>query len=572
VTEEGHTIAGRYRLVQRIGSGAMGVVWRAHDERLGRTIAIKQLLLEPGLSSGEAEEAKQRAMREGRIAARLQHPNAISVYDVAEEDGQPWLVMEYLPSKSLSTVLSERGPLPPHEVARIGSHVAAALAAAHSAGIVHRDIKPGNVLLGDDGTVKITDFGISRATGDVTVTATGMLAGTPAYLAPEVAKGYDPGPPSDVFSLGSTLYAAVEGEPPFGVNENTLAMLHAVAAGEINPIRQAGPLTPLLSSLLEAEPNSRPTMNQANEALGAVAAGRSIPPNLLASGTTTQPVQNWHNAAPTTQDRPGSGPMRAAAPPPPPAWSGTRLDAHPMGDLPSAQRMHAQGPSGPPPRRPAAAAGPGTRPPRGRSSRRPMMLTGLAIVAAAVAGILLANFFSDGTKKQNNAAPLPPAAQAPAPTTTTTPRPTTKKPTTTTEPTSSTPEQVTQQDMERAVREYYSLLPQHPDQAFNRISSRFQAATGGFDNYKKFWSLVEEAKTGRTAGANAQGVAMLVTIKAKDGRTSRELHVFTFTQQNGKLLIDTERATPAPGNLLGSNDSESGSSVSSGTAGSEDGG
>ncbi|MFD1152191.1 serine/threonine-protein kinase, partial [Saccharothrix hoggarensis] len=275
MSDDGRLVAGRYRLGRRIGSGAMGIVWQAHDERLHRTVAVKQLLLQPGLAEADTDEAKRRAMREGRIAARLQHPHAIAVYDVAEDDGQPWLVMEYLPSKSLSTALSERGTLPPRDVASIGSQVASALAAAHNAGIVHRDIKPGNILLGNDGTVKITDFGISRATGDVTVTATGMLAGTPAYLAPEVAKGYDPGPPSDVFSLGSTLYAAIEGAPPFGLNENTIALLHQVASGKVVPPKQAGPLTALLMRLLRAEPEDRPTMAEAREALAAVAAGRA---------------------------------------------------------------------------------------------------------------------------------------------------------------------------------------------------------------------------------------------------------------------------------------------------------
>ncbi|NUT53246.1 MAG: serine/threonine protein kinase, partial [Saccharothrix sp.] len=260
MSDDGRLVAGRYRLGRRIGSGAMGVVWQAQDERLHRTVAVKQLLLQPGLAEADTDEAKRRAMREGRIAARLQHPHAIAVYDVAEDDGQPWLVMEYLPSKSLSTALAERGTLPPRDVASIGSQVASALAAAHNAGIVHRDIKPGNILLGNDGTVKITDFGISRATGDVTVTATGMLAGTPAYLAPEVAKGYDPGPPSDVFSLGSTLYAAIEGAPPFGLNENTIALLHQVASGKVVPPKQAGPLTALLMRLLRAEPEDRPSM------------------------------------------------------------------------------------------------------------------------------------------------------------------------------------------------------------------------------------------------------------------------------------------------------------------------
>ncbi|NKE58233.1 serine/threonine protein kinase [Lentzea sp. PSKA42] len=277
MTDDGRLVAGRYRLSQRIGSGAMGVVWTAHDERLHRTVAVKQLLLQPGLAEADTDEAKRRAMREGRIAARLQHPHAVAVYDVAEDDSQPWLIMEYLPSKSLSAVLSERGTLPPRDVASIGMQVASALAAAHNAGIVHRDIKPGNVLLGDDGTVKITDFGISRATGDVTVTATGMLAGTPAYLAPEVAKGYDPGSPSDVFSLGSTLYAAIEGQPPFGLSENTIALLHKVASGKVDPPRNAGPMTALLMRLLRAEPEDRPTMAEARDALAAVANGQAAP-------------------------------------------------------------------------------------------------------------------------------------------------------------------------------------------------------------------------------------------------------------------------------------------------------
>ena len=230
MSDEGRLVAGRYRVQRRIGSGAMGVVWECIDERLHRTVAVKQLLLQPGLDPGEAEEARQRAMREGRIAARLQHQHAISVYDVAEDEGQPVLVMEYLPSTSLAAMMNEHGPLPPREVARIGAQVAAALGAAHSAGVVHRDIKPGNILLGDNGTVKITDFGISRAQGDVQVTKTGMLAGTPAYLSPDVAMGYEPTGASDVFSLGATLYAAIEGRPPFGLNENTLALLHADGA------------------------------------------------------------------------------------------------------------------------------------------------------------------------------------------------------------------------------------------------------------------------------------------------------------------------------------------------------
>ncbi|MGW4092313.1 protein kinase domain-containing protein [Nocardia sp. NPDC004750] len=281
-------IAGRYRLTDPIGTGAMGVVWRATDVRLQRTVAVKQVLLGPGLTGSAALEAKRRAMREGRIAARLHHPNAITVFDVAEEDGQPWLVMEYLDAPSLATKLSGNRTLPPLEVARIGAQAASALAAAHDAGIMHRDVKPANLLVADDGTVKITDFGISRAVGDVTVTATGFLAGTPAYLSPEVARGEDPEPASDVFALGSTLYAAVQGAPPFGESDNPLALLHAVARGEIPAPEAAGALGPVLMYLLAPAVADRPTMREAKALLEAVAAGRD--PELPASVTKVIPA------------------------------------------------------------------------------------------------------------------------------------------------------------------------------------------------------------------------------------------------------------------------------------------
>ncbi len=267
MTEVGDLIADRYRVVAQIGSGSMGVVWRAEDELLRRDVAVKELLLQPGISPEQAEEAKRRAAREGRITARLHHPNAVSVYDVAEHDGRPCLIMEYVPSVSLADRMAERTSLPPADVADIGRQVAAALAAAHDAGIVHRDVKPANVLLTEDGTAKLTDFGISRAAGDGTVTATGVLAGTPAYLAPEVVKGQDADSRSDVFSLGATLYAAVEGTPPFGLSENPIALLHKIATEEFTPPKQAGPLTPALNWMLSPDPADRPTMGQTQAAL-----------------------------------------------------------------------------------------------------------------------------------------------------------------------------------------------------------------------------------------------------------------------------------------------------------------
>jgi eukaryotic-like serine/threonine-protein kinase len=312
MTEEEHLVVGRYRLFRRIGSGAMGVVWEGHDERLNRPVAVKKLLLHPDLLPRKAADAVARCLREGRIAARLNHPNAIAVFDVVDEDDVPCLVMEYLPSRSLAMVMAEEGTLPPVEAAGIGAQVATALTAAHAAGIVHRDITPGNVLIGEDGSVKITDFGISRAIDDVTVTRTGMFAGTPAYMAPEVALGADPTPASDVFALGSTLYTAVEGEPPFGRAANTLGVLHAVASGKINPPSRSGPLTDVLVALLQADPEARPTASEARDLLAAVGRGEVVRPAPVAGGVTadrTELVPLARESAPAGRAR---GPLAVA--------------------------------------------------------------------------------------------------------------------------------------------------------------------------------------------------------------------------------------------------------------------
>ena len=253
-------IAGRYRLVKVIAAGGMGVVWEAWDERLQRAVAVKQLHALRGVPQAEAEEAKDRAMREARITARLHHPHAVPVFDAVEHDGQPCLIMQLLPSTPLSTVIHDSGPLPLGRVATIGSEVASALTAAHALGIVHRDVKPGNILMTPDGGAHISDFGISHAMGDAALTRTGMIHGTPAYLAPEVARGEDASFPADVFSLGSTLYAALEGSPPFGSDGNSLALLHKVAAANVSPPTRAGSLTPFLLEMLASEPDDRPSM------------------------------------------------------------------------------------------------------------------------------------------------------------------------------------------------------------------------------------------------------------------------------------------------------------------------
>jgi serine/threonine protein kinase len=264
-----YLLAGRYRLAGKLGGGGMGAVWLATDTLLHRQVAVKQVTSTTRLTPQQAEEVRNRAMREGRIAARLSSPHAIAMHDVALVDGEPWLVMEYLSSRSLAQALGTTDSLPPFEVAQIGAQIADALTEAHEAGIVHRDIKPGNILIADRGKdlgiVKISDFGISRAKGDVEEADDSVITGTPAYFAPEVARGQDPTASSDVFSLGATLYTAMEGKPPFDIDHDSIALLHRVAKGQIIAPTRSGDLTGPLLHMLEPDPARRPTMAQARD-------------------------------------------------------------------------------------------------------------------------------------------------------------------------------------------------------------------------------------------------------------------------------------------------------------------
>ncbi|MGW5717792.1 serine/threonine-protein kinase [Amycolatopsis sp. NPDC003865] len=407
-------IAGHYRLVEHIGSGAMGVVWRATDVRLERTVAIKQILPQPGVSETERDNMRQRAMREAKNAARFQHPNAIVVFDIAEHNGDPCLVMEYLDGPSLSTILAEEGTLPLGRVARIGEQVASALVAAHRAGIVHRDVKPGNILIDETGTAKITDFGISRAAGDMTLTATGLIGGTPAYLAPELARGADPVPSSDVFALGATLYQAIEGTTPYGNTTNQLALLYAAANGQINPPVQAGAATALLMSLLRSEPGERPSMAEARERLAALArtepGGMSASPPLLSGGSGRKPA-----AAAESGERPPWQRTDQKAPSSPPV--GTPVPANKAASnppRPTAAFMPMRSPAAPPntPPRPMPAAAPTARAPQYSSNapkpdnkRKYALLAGggAAVVVVAVIVFLVLNSGGGGTGGSTNA-------------------------------------------------------------------------------------------------------------------------------------------------------------------------
>ena len=262
-TQAGHLVGGRYRLVVELGAGGFGRVWRARDETLDVDVAIKELRLVPGMPAAEQAERLARATREARNAARLRkHENIVAIHDVVDEDGLPWIVMELVDGRSLNDHLEANGPLPPDRAAALARALLTAIGAAHREGVVHRDIKPANVLLAEDGKVLLTDFGTAVHHTDTTLTATGMFIGSPEYMAPERLRGTDGLPASDLFSLGVTLYQAVEGVSPFHRDSQT-ATLSAVLLEPPPVPRRAGALTPLITRLMDKDPAARPSVAEA---------------------------------------------------------------------------------------------------------------------------------------------------------------------------------------------------------------------------------------------------------------------------------------------------------------------
>ena len=261
-------LGGRYRLVEPLGQGGMGTVWRALDEVLGRAVAVKELTLPRGVAPGHRAALCERAIREARVSSRLKHGSIIRVHDVIAENDRPWIVMELLTGRALD----QAGPLPPRRVAEVGLAVLEALGVAHAQGVLHRDVKPGNIFLCDDGRVVLADFGIATLEGDASLTASGGLVGSPGYIAPERLRGDRAGPPSDLWSLGAALYAAIEGRPPFD-RQTPVGMLGAVLTEEPAPPRRAGPLGPVLLALLARDPDHRPPADVAATWLRSVAGG-----------------------------------------------------------------------------------------------------------------------------------------------------------------------------------------------------------------------------------------------------------------------------------------------------------
>ncbi|WP_447004443.1 protein kinase domain-containing protein [Saccharothrix isguenensis] len=500
--ESGGTVGGRYALVEQIGSGAMGVVWLARDALLDREVAVKEL--RPDLAFEDGQVVGARAMREARNAARLQHPNAVAVFDVVVEDDRPWLVMEYVPARTLAALLTERGTLEPAEAARIGGRVAAALAAAHAAGIVHRDVKPSNVLIGEDGTVKLTDFGISRAAGDGTLTGSGMITGTPAYLAPEVARGEQPDTSSDVFSLGATLYASTEGQSPHGVSDNSFGLLYRAALGKVEPPTRSGPLTGVLTRMLATDPETRPT---AAEAVGLLAE----PATRFLTQSLQPPAQSPAQAsAEPSAETPAESPAESPAEPPaalraksrakspdepraerraestgePDAGSGAGSGANPPVEPPAEAR------AGKSPEKSAERTGAASGKPSAERKRRrwlvPALVAALLLVAGGAAVYLLPRWGDSPGSAGSSGWEAPSYSTA---------------------------------DATALVRNHYESLPHDPETAYRNLATHYRPT---YEDYTANWGVYDQVHADGITAEQGHPTRFLVRVRVTFVRAGAE--------------------------------------------------
>jgi eukaryotic-like serine/threonine-protein kinase len=336
-SDAGHVrrIGGRYTLSSLLGAGAMGTVWSGYDEVLQRRVAVKELKVPAGVPDHELAEARERMMREARALGGLSHPNIITVFDVVDVEGEPMVVMELVPSRNLATIISEHGPLASQQVAVVGFATAGGLRAAHRSGITHRDVKPGNVLIADDGRVKLTDFGIARNVADAPMTSAGLVLGSPAYIAPEVAAGQAVTPAADLWGLGATLFAAVEGRPPYDVNGDPFATITEVVDGEVPRPRGSGPVVDVISALMRKDPDARMPLEEVRQRLRPLLADPDDP---LYPGSPDAPTIGAGIPVPAQSPRSEISGSRAAPPPAPlpPSPTGARasVGASPLATSP----------------------------------------------------------------------------------------------------------------------------------------------------------------------------------------------------------------------------------------------
>ena len=494
-------IASRYHVLRAIGRGGMGTVWLCRDEILDREVAVKQI----GALPGESATETKRAMREARSAAAFNHPNAVAVYDVVDHDARPWLVMEYVEGQTLADEIARDGQLSPSRVADLGSQLAGALARAHERRIVHRDIKPANVLIDKAGRPKISDFGIARGHLDDQLTQVGFVTGTPGYLSPELARGEDPHPASDVWALGATLYAAVEGQAPYEPRSNPIALLRSIATERPRPMTRAGALTPAIDAMMHEDPARRWDMATSAQRLRRIAEVpmTTVMPVFEPGHTSVMPILEPTQRTPAeepmlepTQRTPVEAPLLepASGAPVPPAYV-RFIDRH----------------------------------------RKPLMYAALLVAALGVVLLLTLPGNETGTPAARATAGPTTPAKAPA----TAPAKVSEAP-----KVSEPPDNAGRgtKKLERFVSSYYSDVTKNRDRTWEQLSPRMQDAAGGRESYDGFWRTIDKVRVNSTR-PNQAGTSAVVnlTFTRNDGTTSTEAHRFTFVNDDEDYLIDGDQ-------------------------------
>ncbi|GAA1918963.1 serine/threonine-protein kinase [Nocardioides marmoribigeumensis] len=500
-------IAGRYSLESEIGRGGMGIVWRGRDQVLDREVALKRIGFAPGGSSPDLD----RAAREARLAAALHHPHVVSVFDLAVDDDEHWLVMEYVESRNLAQIVRDKGPLPPDAAAGLLAQVADALAAAHAAGIVHRDVKPSNILVSTSGDAKIADFGIARAKADATLTQTGMVTGSPAYLAPEIASGEQASPASDAWSLGATLYHALVGRPPYDVGDNVVGAMYRIVHEKPPRVdaATAGWLGPVLEATMATDPAARWSLAQVRDVLRG-GPGAPMPPVPVGPTRTLETETD-------AEDHDGTAVLAAGA-----AGSAgePRTEQAPRGSAPPAVPPIAPEP------RPSGRRG---RPGGSGRSRRvgAWVLAAVVLVAVLVLGIAILNGGDDSPQ-----AGKPARDESPSASDSTKPSPSDQQ---------SAQAGASAADMRSFVEDYLSTVTSDRRSAWKMLTPEFQRQSGGYGSYSGFWGTIESATPGDiSADPDRMLVSYGVTYTKKDGSTVSDSVTLQLRQEGDTLLIAGE--------------------------------
>nr|WP_300051861.1 serine/threonine-protein kinase [uncultured Nocardioides sp.] len=513
-------IAGRYRLEKEIGRGGAGVVHLAHDELLDRRVAVKRIGLLPGTTSDDVS----RAEREARLAAGISHQHVVSIFDLVKDEDCYWLVMEHVEGRTLAELVTDDGPLPVRRAAAILAQAADALVQAGTAGVVHRDVKPSNIFVGADDRAKLGDFGIARAASDTVLTQTGLITGSPAYLAPEVATGEPATAASDVWSLGGTLFHALVGRPPYDVGDNVLGGLYKIVHEDPPRLPDDHPVAGLLAAMLVKEPAQRWPVAKVRDDLRRLARG-----------------EQSEAAAPTGRDAQATAVMAAAPPAPPPQERGatTGTTSGPAAAVPTSPPA---GQAATPPSTPASPAADTTR---GRSRGWVAALVALVLVAGVGAWLLWPRDEEPTDASGGGASPSAsqdPTSEAPSESPSDSP---TESPSASDEPTDEpSPSNAaggTPAAMRSFVQDYFATVTSDPEATFAMLTPEFQAESGGFEGYSGFWSTIESA-TPRAIKADPRSLSTTYTIDfvTTSGQTRTEQGQLQLEQQGDTFLIAGE--------------------------------